>query len=139
MNGRQKLRRSGARIMASLILLLGSLAYVMLLAVLNGTVGNLCAMGVTLSGAAGIARALGEDLAVSYGALMALAVGCGMLRGFLRYFEQYSNHYIAFRLLAVLRDRIFGALRLLCPAKLESKQKGSIAAVSYTHLVPPAA
>lgn len=147
MNGRQKLRRSGARIMASLILLLGSLAYVMLLAVLNGTVGNLCAMGVTLSGAAGIARALGEDLAVSYGALMALAVGCGVLRGFLRYFEQYSNHYIAFRLLAVLRDRIFGALRLLCPAKLESKQKGSIIAmitsdietleVFYAHTISP--
>lgn len=147
MNGRQKLRRSGARIMASLILLLGSLAYVMLLAVLNGTVGNLCAMGVTLSGAAGIARAFGEDLAVSYGALMALAVGCGVLRGFLRYFEQYSNHYIAFRLLAVLRDRIFGALRLLCPAKLESKQKGSIIAmitsdietleVFYAHTISP--
>ena len=119
----------------------------MLLAVLNGTVGNLCAMGVTLSGAAGIARALGEDLAVSYGALMALAVGCGVLRGFLRYFEQYSNHYIAFRLLAVLRDRIFGALRLLCPAKLESKQKGSIIAmitsdietleVFYAHTISP--
>ena len=65
----------------------------------------------------------------------------------LRYFEQYSNHFIAFKLLAVLRDKIFGALRTLCPAKLESKQKGSIIAmitsdietieVFYAHTISP--
>lgn len=142
-----KLRRSGAVIMANLILLLGSLAYIMVLAVINGSLGFLCAMGVTLFGAVGIAKALGESITLSYGAIIAFAVGCGVLRGILRFFEQYSNHYIAFRLLAVLRDKIFGALRTLCPAKLESKQKGAIIAmitsnietleVFYAHTISP--
>ena len=142
-----KLRRSGAVIMGKLILLLGSLSYIMILAVINGSVGFLCAMGVTLFGAIGIAKALGETVALSYGLIISLAIGCGVLRGALRYFEQYSNHYIAFRLLAVLRDKIFGALRKLCPAKLESKQKGSIIAmitsdietleVFYAHTISP--
>lgn len=142
-----KLRRSGAVIMANLILLLGSLAYIMLLAVINGSVGFLCAMGVTLCGAVGVAKALGESIALSYGTIISLAIGCGVLRGIMRFFEQYSNHYIAFRLLAVLRDKIFGALRALCPAKLESKQKGAIIAmitsdietleVFYAHTISP--
>ncbi len=144
---KQKLRRSGARIMASLIMLLGSLAYIMLLAVINGSFGFICAMGVTLFGAIGIAKALGETIALSYGLIIALCVICGVMRGLLRYIEQYSNHYIAFRLLAVLRDKIFASLRTLCPAKLESKQKGSIIAmitsdietleVFYAHTISP--
>ena len=74
-------------------------------------------------------------------------MGCGVVRGGLRYLEQYSNHFIAFKLLAVLRDKIFAALRVLCPAKLESKQKGSIIAmitsdietleVFYAHTISP--
>lgn len=141
------IRRSGAAIMGRLILLLGSLAYFMILAVINGSLGFLCAMGVTLSGATGVAKALGEPIALSYGAILSLAIGCGVLRGLLRYLEQYSNHYIAFRLLAVLRDKIFGVLRTLCPAKLESKQKGAIIAmitsdietleVFYAHTISP--
>ena len=144
---KKNLRRSGASIMASLILLLGSLAYIMLLAVLNGSLGFICAMGVPLCGAVGVAKAMGEPIALSYTAIIALAVGCGVLRGLLRYLEQYGNHYIAFRLLAVLRDKIFAALRTLCPAKLEGKQKGSIIAmitsdietleVFYAHTISP--
>ena len=140
-------RRSGVSIMARLILLLGRLSAVMVLAVLNGTVGFLCAMGVTLSGAAGIAKVLGEPIPLTYSALAVLAVSCGVARGLLRYGEQYTNHYIAFRLLAVLRDKIFGALRQLCPAKLESRQKGAIIAmitadietleVFYAHTISP--
>lgn len=147
MNRKNDLRRSGAKIMTSLILLLGSLAYIMLLAVINGSIGFICAMGVTLMGAVGVAKALGESIALSYGMIIGLAIGCGALRGLLRYLEQYSNHYIAFRLLAVLRDKIFGALRTLCPAKLESKQKGAIIAmitsdietleVFYAHTISP--
>lgn len=151
MNSQKKqkkaLRRSGARIMASLIVLLGSLSYIMVLAVINGSAGFVCAMGVTVFGAVGVAKALGEAVSLSYGWIVGLAIGCGALRGVLRYFEQYSNHYIAFRLLAAFRDKIFGALRVLCPAKLESKQKGSIIAmitsdietleVFYAHTVSP--
>lgn len=144
---KKSLRRSGAKIMASLIALLGSLSYIMVLAVINGSVGFVCAMGVTVFGAVGVAKVLGEAIALSYGWIIGLTIGCGVLRGLLRYFEQYSNHYIAFRLLAVLRDKIFGALRVLCPAKLESKQKGSIIAmitsdietleVFYAHTISP--
>ena len=140
-------RRSGARIMARLIVLLGSLAYVMVLAVANGALGFICAMGVTLMGAVGVTKALGESIALSYGAIIALAVGCGFMRGILRYIEQYFNHYIAFNLLAVLRDCIFATLRTLCPAKLETKKKGDIIAmitsdietleVFYAHTVSP--
>ena len=143
----KKIRRSGAKIMASLIVLLGSLAYIMILAVLNGTLGNVSAMAVTILGAVGIAKALGEPIALSYGWIIGLAIGCGVIRGLLRYLEQYSNHYIAFRLLAVLRSKIFGALRRLSPAKLETKEKGSIIAmltsdietleVFYAHTISP--
>ena len=94
-----------------------------------------------------MAKALGETIALSYGTIIALAIGCGVVRGVLRYLEQYSNHYIAFNLLAVIRDKIFGALRRLCPAKLESKEKGSIIAmitsdietleVFYAHTISP--
>lgn len=140
-------RMNGGKIMARLIVLLGSLAYIMVIAVINGSLGFISAMGVTLMGAVGVAKALGENIALSYGWIMGLAVGFGVLRGALRYAEQYSNHYIAFRLLAVLRDKIFGALRVLCPAKLESKQKGAIIAmitsdietleVFYAHTISP--
>ena len=143
----RKLRRSGMRIMGSLVSLLGGFALVLLGAVLNGSAGYLCAMGVTVFGALGVAKALGENIALSYNWIIALAIGCGVLRGVLRYIEQYSNHYIAFKLLAILRDRIFRALRVLCPAKLESKQKGSIIAmltsdietleVFYAHTLSP--
>ena len=141
-----KLRRSGAKIMASLIVLLGSLSYIMILAVINGSVGFIAAMGVTVAGATGVAKALGV-LGLCAEIPLGIAVGCGVVRGGLRYLEQYSNHYIAFKLLAVLRDKIFGALRVLCPAKLESKQKGSIIAmitsdietleVFYAHTISP--
>ena len=147
-----KLRRSGAKIMASLIVLLGSLSYIMVLAVINGSVGFIAAMGVTVAGATGVAKALGilglcAEIPLAWGAVIGITVGCGVVRGGLRYLEQYSNHYIAFKLLAVLRDKIFGALRVLCPAKLESKQKGSIIAmitsdietleVFYAHTISP--
>ena len=147
MSRMKELRRSGLSIMGSLVGLLGGFAMVLLGAVINGSIGYLCAMGVTVFGALGVAKALGENIALSYNWIIALAVGCGVLRGLLRYIEQYSNHYIAFRLLAILRDRIFQVLRKLCPAKLESKKKGSIIAmltsdietleVFYAHTLSP--
>nr|WP_294674841.1 ABC transporter ATP-binding protein [uncultured Blautia sp.] len=142
-----KIRRSGLSIMGNLVSLLGGFAMVLLGAVINGSIGYLCAMGVTVLGAAGVAKALGENIALSYNWIIALAIGCGVLRGLLRYIEQYSNHYIAFKLLAILRDRIFRVLRKLCPAKLESRKKGSIIAmltsdietleVFYAHTLSP--
>lgn len=147
MTSQMKTRRSGAKIMASLIILLGSLSYIIIAAVINGVLGFMCSMGVTVFGAVGIAKVLGEVIAMDYWLIITLTIVCGALRGLLRYIEQYSNHYIAFRLLAVLRDKIFKALRVLCPAKLETKQKGSIIAmitsdietleVFYAHTISP--
>ena len=142
-----RIRRSGLSIMGNLVSLLGGFAMVLLGAMINGSIGYLCAMGVTVLGAVGVAKALGENIALSYNWIIALAIGCGVLRGLLRYIEQYSNHYIAFKLLAILRDRIFLVLRKLCPAKLESQKKGSIIAmltsdietleVFYAHTLSP--
>ena len=147
MNTKKTLRRSGFKIMASLILILGSLSYVMIGAVINGVLGFMCSMGVTVFGAIGIAKIFGENILMSYELIITLSICCGLLRGILRYIEQYSNHYIAFKLLAVLRDKIFTSLRILCPAKLETKKKGSIIAmitsdietleVFYAHTISP--
>lgn len=144
---KEKLRRSGVKIAAGLAALLGPLSFVMIAAVVNGSLGFFAAMGVTVFASFGVAKALGEPVALSYGAIAAAAVACGVLRGVLRYFEQYGNHYIAFKLLAVLRDRIFSTLRLLAPAKTEGRQKGNLIAmitsdietleVFYAHTVSP--
>ena len=142
-----KKRRNGLKIMASLIVLLGSLSYIMLLAIINGTLGFLCAMGVTIFGSIGVAKFLGETINMSYVLIISLTIGCGVLRGALRYLEQYSNHFIAFKLLAALRDKIFKALRALAPAKLEGREKGGIISmitsdietleVFYAHTISP--
>ncbi len=142
-----KKRRNGLKIMASLIVLLGSLSYIMLLAIINGTLGFLCAMGVTIFGSIGVAKFLDETINMSYGLIISLTIGCGVLRGALRYLEQYSNHFIAFKLLAALRDKIFKALRALAPAKLEGREKGGIISmitsdietleVFYAHTISP--
>ena len=142
-------RRNGFTIMAKLIVLVGSLAYIMLLAVVNGLLGYLTALGTTLFGAMGVAKLLEPDLFkhVSVWLFVGLAVGSGVLRGILRYFEQYSNHNIAFKLLALLRDKIFNKLRKLAPAKIDNKNKGNLVAmitsdveileVFYAHTVSP--
>lgn len=142
-----KKRRNGLKIMASLIVLLGSLSYIMILAIINGTLGFLCAMGVTIFGSIGVAKFLDETINMSYGLIISLTIGCGVLRGALRYLEQYSNHFIAFKLLAALRDKIFKALRALAPAKLEGREKGGIISmitsdietleVFYAHTISP--
>lgn len=140
-------RRSGFKIMKELILVLDHLKYTMLFAILNGTLGFLCAMGVTVSGAIYLAKCFGENISLSYNSIILIAILCGVFRGILRYFEQYTNHYIAFKLLAVLRDKVFSALRRLSPAKLDNKQKGSIISmitsdietleVFYAHTISP--
>lgn len=143
-------RRNGFTIMAKLIVLVGSLAYIMLLAVVNGLLGYLAALGTTLFGAMGVAQIIDSStfgLHVSVWLFVGLAVGSGVLRGILRYFEQYSNHNIAFKLLALLRDKIFNKLRKLAPAKIDNKNKGNLVAmitsdveileVFYAHTVSP--
>jgi len=143
------MRRNGLLIMLKLISLVGSFFFVILLAILNGALGNLCASGVMIFASLGLAKALGENILLPWVWIIIFTIGCGVLRGILRYFEQYSNHYIAFKLLAIIRDKIFKKLRILAPAKLESKKKGSIISlltadietleVFYAHTISPIA
>lgn len=141
------MKRSGIKVMAKLITLIGSLAYVLLLAVINGSLGNLIGISITVLGALGVAKAMGENIILSYPLLFILLIVLGFLRGGLRYLEQYSNHYIAFKLLAKIRDVIFTKLRILAPAKLEERKKGSLISmltsdietieVFYAHTLSP--
>lgn len=142
-------QRSGFGVMARLISLVKPLTGWMLLAVFSGTLGHLAASFITIFGAYALALAAGFKVPFSMGALFALVIICAAARGFLRYAEQECNHYIAFKLLALIRDKVFGALRKLCPAKLEGRDKGDLISVItadiellevfYAHTISPAA
>lgn len=109
-------KRSGFQVMARLIRLVKPLTGFMLLAILMGLVGHLCAAFITIFGGYAVLEALRFDTPFTLTALFACVVAFAVVRGFLRYAEQACNHFIAFKLLALLRDRVFRALRRLCPA-----------------------
>ena len=117
----KRTRRNGLKIMIRLFGLLGSLNLFMILAVLNGLLGNLMAFAVPVMASVAVVKALGGDVLLSYNAIIGIVIACGALRGFLRYLEQYANHFIAFRILAILRMKVFQALRRLGPAWAEEK------------------
>lgn len=141
------MKYSAFRLIRLLLSLVGSFIGVLFLAILTGTIGHLLSIGITVLGALGIAKFLGMNVVLSYNIIFIVIAVCGILRGFLRYIEQYFNHFIAFKLLAIIRDKIFTVLRRLCPAKLETKQKGDIIAmitsdietleVFYAHTMSP--
>lgn len=147
------MRRSGIRIMGSLIGLVKPLISYMLLAILLGVVGYLCAIALPVLAAAGIFLVSGYSLSGVKGGsleyLLILMGVCAVLRGFLHYGEQACNHYIAFKLLARIRHLVFQALRKLCPAKLEGEDRGNLVAVItsdiellevfYAHTISPVA
>ena len=134
-------RRSGFTIMRSLIVLVKPLTFVMILGILLGILGFLCAIFLTIIGGYGIIKGLYKigNISISgniaildslfsenlFAALILMAVA----RGILHYGEQYCNHYIAFRILAIIRHKVFAVLRKLCPAKLEGKEKGNLIAI----------
>lgn len=136
-------------VMARLAGLAKPLAGPMALAVAAGLAGHFCAAFLTVLGAAAALAGAGFALPLSMGAALALLAACALLRGPLRYGEQACNHYIAFKLLARIRDQVFGALRRLCPAKLEGRDRGDLIAlitsdvelleVFYAHTLSPAA
>lgn len=133
MNGNQnnakKSRRKGIQIMLQMIGLVKPLLPVMLLAVILGVMGYLCAIFLTiLAGYELISREL--QPALVFVLLAVLAV----LRGILHYGEQYCNHFIAFKLLAIIRHKVFAALRKLCPAKLEGRDKGNLISIITTDI-----
>ena len=142
-------KRSNLSIMFRLSALVKPLAGFMVLAIIMGVIGNLCAAFITVLGGYAILDALNISTGLSMLTAFILAGVFALLRGILRYAEQSSNHYIAFKLLALIRDRVFVALRRLCPAKLEGKDKGNLISiitsdielleVFYAHTISPIA
>lgn len=143
-------RRSAGKIMLQLIGLIKPLLHIMLLAIALGTAGYLCAIFLTIlagqtilrglaDGALGMTlpAALSGDFFLSSfsikGIFILLAV-LAVLRGVLHYVEQYCNHFIAFKLLAIIRHKVFAALRKLCPAKLEGRDKGNLISIITTDI-----
>lgn len=142
-------KRSNLNIMFRLSALVKPLAGFMALAIAMGIIGNLCAAFITILGGYAILDALNISTGISMLTAFILAGVFALLRGVLRYAEQASNHYIAFKLLALIRDKVFIALRRLCPAKLEGKDKGNLISiitsdielleVFYAHTISPIA
>ncbi len=142
-------RRSGFAVMARLVCLVKPLAGFMLLAVIMGLAGHLCASFITVFGGYAVLGLLGIDTPLSLKCIFACVLVFAVLRAVLRYAEQSCNHFIAFKLLALIRDQVFLALRKLCPAKLEGRDKGDLISVItsdiellevfYAHTISPAA
>ena len=143
------MKRSGFQIMTRLIGLVRPLSGYMILAITMGLIGHLCAAFITVFGGYAILHVLHPEWSVSLGVLFGAVLIFALVRGFLRYAEQACNHFIAFKLLALIRDKVFGALRRLCPAKLEGKDKGNLISiitsdielleVFYAHTISPIA
>ena len=141
------MKRSGLNVMARLIGLVKPMLGFMLLAIAMGLLGNLCATFITVFGGYAILYVLHPEWSMSLGWVFAAVLLFALVRGFLRYAEQSCNHFIAFKLLALIRDKVFGALRHLCPAKLEGKDKGDLISVItsdiellevfYAHTISP--
>ncbi len=142
-------RRSGLKVMTKLIGLVKPLTGYMLLAIFMGLLGHLCACFITILGGCAVLNLLGISVPVSLTAVFVLVVVFAVCRAGLRYGEQSCNHFIAFKLLALIRDKVFRALRRLSPAKLEGRGKGDLISVLtsdiellevfYAHTISPAA
>jgi ATP-binding cassette subfamily C protein len=124
-------RRSAISIMGSLIYLIRPLLHIMIAAIILGTVGYLCAIFLTIL--AGKVMVCGLADTPIHG-LIAIMIFIAVMRGVLHYAEQYCNHFIAFKLLAIIRHKVFAALRKLCPAKLEGKDKGNLISIITTDI-----
>ena len=142
-------KRSGFLVMAKLIGLVKPLSGYMCLAILAGLVGHLCAAFITILGGYAVLAVLGVQDKITPMQVFITVPLLALLRAGLRYGEQSCNHFIAFKLLALIRDKVFRALRKLCPAKLEGRGKGDLIAVItsdiellevfYAHTISPAA
>ena len=140
-------RRSALQIMGSLIGLVKPLLHIMLAAIILGTLGYLCAIFLTILAGQIIVHGLltGVDgmivpvdnmwlVFTPVKTIITVMIVIAVLRGILHYVEQYCNHFIAFKLLAIIRHKVFAALRKLCPAKLEGRDKGNLISIITTDI-----
>ena len=142
-------KRSNLEIMAKLIGMVRPLLGYMLLAITLGLIGHLLASFITIFAGYAALKVWGFPIAHSFAFFFVCMVVFAIARGFARYTEQSCNHYIAFKLLALIRAKAFAALRRLCPAKLEGRDKGDLISVItsdiellevfYAHTISPIA
>lgn len=126
-------RRTGIEIMKNLIGLVKPMLPIMFMAIFLGTTGYLCAIFLTiLAGYVIVSGATGIEYGVR--SIFTILIVIAVARGFLHYGEQYCNHYIAFKLLAFIRNKVFARLRKLCPAKLEGRDRGDLISVITTDI-----
>ena len=140
-------KRSGFKVMAKLIGLVKPLAGYMVLAVIMGLIGHLTATFITIFGGFAVVDLLGISTPFSLTFIFVSVGVFALVRGVLRYAEQSCNHFIAFKLLSLIREKVFAALRRLCPAKLEGKDNGDLISVItsdiellevfYAHTISP--
>ena len=126
------MNRNGLKVMYKLIGLVLPILHVMVAAITMGVIGFLTAIFIIVLGGVGLLNILGFATALSLKQVIIGIVICAVLRGILRYAEQGSNHYIAFKLLALIRHKVFVKLRKLAPAKLEGKDKGNLISIITT-------
>lgn len=141
------MRKNGFVIMWQLLQLVKPLAHIMLFTITMGTLGFLSAIFIMVLGAMGLANLLGLGGHLNLTQILTALIVLAVARGILRYLEQMSGHYIAFKLLALLRDKVFSALRRLAFVKLQDKQAGQLVSlvtndielleVFYAHTIAP--
>lgn len=117
--------------MGKMIGLVKPLAHIMTAAVLLGTLGYLCAIFLTITAGHGVLLAMKGQRVTKY---LIILVVLAVMRGILHYAEQYCNHFIAFKLLAIIRHQVFAVLRKLCPAKLDGREKGNLISIITTDI-----
>ncbi len=143
------MHRSNVKLVLKLLTLVKNMIPFIILAIIMGVLGYLCAIGITVFGGYALLNVSGANVDISINTAFIMIIIFAVLRGVLRYSEQASNHYIAFKLLAIIRDKIFSQLRKLAPAKLEGKDKGNLISlitsdielleVFYAHTISPVA
>ena len=119
----------------------------MCLAIIMGVVGFLCAIGIPVLSAMALFQLVGMYPHLPLSSLLIILLVMALLRGVFHYIEQAANHYIAFKLLAIIRDHVYTTLRRLAPAKLDGKDKGNLISlitndielleVFYAHTISP--
>lgn len=119
-------QRSRIGTLLKMLVLVKPLAGFMCLAIAAGTLAYLAVQFIPILGGLAILNGLGYETPIPLTAIWGCLIAFALLRAVLRYVEQRTNHYIAFTLLAIVRDKVFKALRKLCPAKLEGHDKGDL-------------
>ena len=141
------MRKNGFVVMGHLLKLVTPLAHIMAFTITMGTLGFLAAIFIMVLGAMGLVNLLNFDTHLSFSGILTTLIVLAVARGALRYLEQMSGHYIAFKLLALLRDKVFSSLRRLAFVKLQDKQAGQLVSlvtndielleVFYAHTIAP--